>query len=226
MAARTAIRWEDISRDAESLFRIWTDGREVDWARKSWEALSKRGLTSYSNQIEWTRVMVRLMTLAAIYRDFCELAFDEVHEPEHAVWADELCLSSFRIAQCVGPQFHDDQRAEETQLLEDALAELLAGARSEIHGVLRAEFGDDSLLFVSLWNTVEYWRSEDLEAAGTGSTSVDTDIERDGDNQSNQQRPTIEIDWLENACGILNGDITRQKLAAHNWIHEGMQSVH
>jgi len=31
----------------------------------------------------------------------------------------------------------------------------------QIHMALQEEFGDDSLLFVSLCNTVEYWRDED-----------------------------------------------------------------
>jgi hypothetical protein len=82
MAERSAVRWDDISREAESILRIWTDSREVEWAKKSWEALGKRGLTSYSNQIERTCVLVRLISLAAIYIDFCELAFDEAHEDQ------------------------------------------------------------------------------------------------------------------------------------------------
>ena len=62
MPERSVAWWEDVSRHAESMFRVWTDGRELDWAKKSWDALGKRGLTSYSNQIEWTCVMVRLWT--------------------------------------------------------------------------------------------------------------------------------------------------------------------
>jgi len=73
MGERCTVWWEDISEDAASLFRVWTEGRELHWAKKSWEALGKRGLTSYADEVERARVVVRLMTLAAIYRDFCEL---------------------------------------------------------------------------------------------------------------------------------------------------------
>ena len=150
-----------MSRDAESIFCVWTDARELDWAKKSWEALAKCGLTSFASQVERTRVMVRLMALAGMYRDFCELAFDEVHDPAYPLWADELCLSTFRLAQCVGSRFGADEGRDDQCLLEEALVELMEEARSQIHMALREEFGDDSLLFVSLWNTVEYWRDGD-----------------------------------------------------------------
>lgn len=222
MAERSAVRWEDVNREAESIFRIWTDAREVEWAKQSWKVLSKHGLTSYSNQIEQTRVMVRLMALAAIYRDFCELAFDEVHEPEYTVWADELCLSSFRIAQCVGPQFHDDEPAEEKKLLDGAISELLAEARSEIYEALRSEWGDDSLLFVSLWNTVEYQRNEPDSTWAENPANVVP--EKGGQSAPSDQGG--EIDWLEDAGYILNSETTWKKLAAFSWIEQGMQSVH
>jgi hypothetical protein len=193
---KSSVRWEDVHSEAESIFRVWTDARELDWAKKSWEALGKRGLTSYANQVEWTRVIVMLMTLAAIYRDFCELAFDEVHEPDYSVWASELCIGAFRVAQCVGSQFDADEDRDDQSLLEGALIELMQEARSQIHMALREEFGDDSLLFVSLWNTVE------------------------------KPQQNAETNWLDDAGWILNNDVTGQKLAAHNWIAEGMHSLH
>jgi hypothetical protein len=222
MSERSAVRWEDISREAESIFRIWADSREVEWAKKSWEALGKRGLTSYSNQIERTRVLVRLISLAAIYMDFCELAFDEAHNHEYVSWAEELSVSSFRVAQCVGSEFEQDREAGEEELLEGALLELMAVARSEIHEALRSEWGDDSLLFVSLWNTVEYQRNE---LASTWAENAANLVPEKG----GQSAPSVqggEIDWLEDAGYILNSETTWQKLAAFSWIEQGMQSVH
>jgi hypothetical protein len=215
------VRWGDVSRDAEGIFRVWTDARELDWAKKSWASLVKRGLTSYADEVGRTRVMVRLMALAAMYRDFCELAFDEVHDPAYPLWADELCLSTFRVAQCVGSQFGADEGRDDQCLLEEALVELMEEARSQIHMALREEFGDDSLLFVSLWNTVEYWRDGD---------DGETEPKRAGtERQSeckNGPKENAEIDWLDDAGWILNNDLTGQKLAAHNWIVEGMRSLH
>jgi hypothetical protein len=219
MAERCVVWWEDVSRDAEPIFRVWTDARELEWAKESWEALAKRGLTSYSDQVERTLVFVRLMALAGIYLDFCELAFDEIHDAAYTMWASDLSLSTFRVAQCVGSQFSKDEEADDDQLLEDALRNLMDKARSDIHQALRSKFGDDSLLFVSLWNTVEYERGE-LDTAGTGNVAPE---------RSDQTNHDIEkgwIDWREEAGGILNCEITGQKLAAFTWIQEGMQSLH
>jgi len=219
------VSWTDVSRDAESIFCVWTDARELDWAKKSWEALAKSGLTSFANQVERTRVMVRLMALAGMYRDFCELAFDEVHQPDYSLWADELCLSTVRVAQCAGSQFGADEGRDDQCLLEEALVELMEEARSQIHMALRKEFGDDSLLFVSLWNTVEHSRDED-----DGERETEPKPRRSGTEEQseceNSPKQNAEIDWLDDADWILNNDLTGQKLAAHNWIVEGMRSLH
>jgi len=79
-----------------------------------------------------------------------------------SLWADELCLSTFRVVQYAGPQFRADEDRDDECLLEEALMELMEEARSQIHVALREEFGNDSLLFVSLWNTLEYRRDEDI----------------------------------------------------------------
>jgi hypothetical protein len=224
MAERSVIEWQQVARDANSIFRVWENDRELQWAEKSWHALAIKSLTSYHNQVERTLVMIRLMALAAIYRDFCELAFDEVHEPEYSAWADELQLSTFRLAQCAGTGFEGENEAEDDELLECALTQLMAKARSEIHHALRAEFGDDSLLFVSLWNTVEYWRPEGTAVQETKGQSEKQEHATDHSKAPEAQQ--AEIDWLDDADGILNTDITAQKLAAHNWIKQGMQSLH
>ena len=193
------------------------------WAKKSWDGLGKRGLTSYSSQIEWTRVMIRLMALAGIYRDSCELAFDEVHEPEYTIWAGELSLSTFRVAQCVGHEFRKEEDADDAELLESALSPLMETARSEIHKVLLAEFGGESLLFVSPWNTVDYGGNEDPELLEND--SEDADVDQESEVQRRQTRSNVDIDWRENADSILH-DVTGQKLAAFLWIQEGMYEVH
>jgi hypothetical protein len=222
MAERYVVWWDDVSREAEPIFRMWTDARELEWAKESWEALGKRGLTSYSDEVERTLVFVRLMALAGIYLDFCELAFDEIHDAAYTMWASDLCLSTFRVAQCVGPQFSKDEDADDNQLLEDALRELMDKARSDIHEVLRSKFGDDSLLFVSLWNTVECERNE----LGMPVTRNSADVAPESSDQTNREVEKGRIDWREDAGGILNCEITGQKLAAFTWIEQGMQSLH
>lgn len=222
MTERRVAWWDDVARDANSMFRVWSDGRELDWAKKSWEALSKRGLTAYSNQIEWTRVMVRLMALAAIYRDFCELAVDEIHEPEYTYWADDLSVTAFRVAQCVGSEFRKDEEVASGDLLESALLELMETARTEVHKVLLTEYGGESLLFVSLWNTVEYERAEDLEPEET-----DEDLEngQDEDDLKLPSQLAADINWRQNASSIVN-NVTGEKMKAFEWIQQGMPALH
>src|SRR4051812_25557705 len=105
MNERRVVEWKDVARDAELLFDVWTEGHELYWAMKCWQALVQKGLASYSNQLEYTLVLIRLIALAQMYKDFCDLAFYEYHDSEHNKWADELGLSNFRIAQCVGSDF-------------------------------------------------------------------------------------------------------------------------
>ncbi len=148
-----------------------------------------------------------------------ELAFDEVHDPDYSLWADELCLSTFRVAQCVGAQFDADEDRDDECLLEAALIKLMDEVRSQIHQALREEFGDDSLLFVSLWNTVEYRRDEDIREPESKLLA--------GDGRTDEHaKHSTEIDWLEDADWILNTEATGQKLAAHEWIAEGMHNLH
>jgi len=210
MVELRTIQWEEVSESADSLFRVWTDGRELQWAKRCWLALSKHRLTSYTNQVERASVIVRLIALADIYRKFCDLAFDEAYEPEYTVWAGELNLEVFRVAQYVGPQFEGDEGEDTENLFDQALLKLVEYAKSPIYQALKAEFGDDSFLFVSLWNTVDHEKNN-------------------GDGTSAQQKITTvdegrEIDWAEDAYSILNVELAGQKQQAFNWVCNGFRS--
>jgi hypothetical protein len=72
------VAWTDIPKEVrDTLFRVWTDTRELLWAEKCWGYLDKRGLTAYSNEVAKVRVLIRLMSLAEIYREFCDRAWEE-----------------------------------------------------------------------------------------------------------------------------------------------------
>jgi hypothetical protein len=204
MGELRTVEWEEISDMAESLFRVWTDGREMEWAKKSWRALCRDKLTSYKDKVEKTGAMIKLIALADIYRGFCRQAFDESYDPEYAVWAREVNLNAFRVAQCVGPQFERDEEADDNRLLDWALSHLIEEARPALYEVLKAEFGDDSLLFVSLWSTADYERNEN---------GCD-----DGEVRASEHR---EIDWAEDAYWILNTELTGEKQRAFNWVCQG-----
>lgn len=204
MGELRTIQWEEISDMAEPLFRVWTDGREIEWAKKSWLALSKRNLTSYSDQVEQAKVILKLIALADIYREFCQQAFDESYESEYTVWAGELDLNIFRVAQCVGPQFEREEEADDQTLLDSAISRLVGEARPIIYDALKAEFGDDSLLFVSLWSTADFGRDEDRREDGKPRADQDAGI-----------------NWAEDAYWILNTDLTGEKQRAFDWVRQG-----
>jgi hypothetical protein len=64
---------------------------------------------------------------------------------------------------------------------------------------LKQEFGDDSILFVSLWSTADYERDE---------------------NGAHEK----EIDWTEEAYWVLNTELTGEKQRAFNWVCQGFRS--
>lgn len=162
MTACSKIAWSDISQSAEEIFHVWGEEqheRELNWAKAAWNGLQKKGLTAYASEIEKALVLVRLITLATIYREFCEVAWEEVFEPEHSIWADELGISPVRVGQLLGSnQMVDD--SDDSDLLETGLAHLIDQNRPEIYKALAAHFGGRTGIFVSLWKIVEFDEDE------------------------------------------------------------------
>ncbi len=152
-AKSSRVTWKDVSDAASSMFRIWSGQPELRWGRAAWKVLGRRGLTEYSDEIERTKVLVRLMSLVTMYQEFCGLAWEEWHEPEYEMWATELGMSPFRIGQLVSPEFQRDTEEETERLVEQALADLVEKARAEVYEALTNGFSGDSMLFVSLWKS-------------------------------------------------------------------------
>ena len=222
--ANAKVAWTDIPKGVrDTLFRVWTDARESFWAEKCWGYLDKRRLTTYSNEVAKVRVLVRIMSLAEIYREFCDRAWEEQYDCELVVWASELDLNRFRLAQCVGATFEEYTVDDDDELYGAALVSLAEEARREIYDVLIQEFGSKSYLFVSLWNTNDF-QGEDEAYVGEGEDEPDQPerlttkrtIGTDGSN-----REETEINWLEGAEAILR-DVTPDKMCAYEWINQGM----
>jgi len=191
--------WEDPS---VSMFDVWVGQPELAWARKAWVALERNGLTLFSNELERTKVLIRAMTLGTIYREFCDLAHDEAWDSENLIWAEEMGLNSFRVAQLIGndPEFSPDDDATESSLLDSALHSLIDDERGNICKALCEEFGGESMLFVSLWNSMYHEKSPDDD-------------------------PDDDEGFPESPEDVLNSDVTGEKLRAFSWISEGMPRV-
>jgi hypothetical protein len=222
------IRWTDVTEGArDSLFRVWTDARELLWAEKSWGFLEKHGLTTYSSEVSKVPVLVRLMSLAEIYREFCDRAWDEQHDCELVDWASEIDLNRFRLAQYVGSKFEESTCDDEEELLSSALMSLAEEARAGIYHVLVEEFGSESYLFVSLWNTVEFRRKDDEPESYFEDDDPDQSEEETMQQQLvlNREKPEqTEIHWLKDAETILSA-VTSDKMSAYEWIEGGIPRV-
>ena len=189
--------WEDPS---VSMFDVWIGQPELAWARKAWAALERRGLTLFSNELERTRVLIRAMALGTIYREFCDLAFDDAWDTEYPIWADEMGLNSFRVAQLIGDEFKLDDDDDESGLLESALYSLIDDERGDICKALCEGFDGESMLFVSLWNSMY-------------------------DEKSPEDDPGDDEGFPESPEDVLNSNVTGEKLRAFSWINEGMPRV-
>jgi hypothetical protein len=69
--------WDGLPLDPARIFDVWIDGSELAWARHAWSVLAEAGLTDADDEVERITAVVRLLALAAIYRDFCARAFEE-----------------------------------------------------------------------------------------------------------------------------------------------------
>lgn len=143
--------WPDVSVAAQEIFRIWTSAssRELNWANTGWIALGRAGLTTYSDEVKKTLVLVRFLTLGTIFREFCELARDEVFDPCIYLWADALEIEPIQVGQALGPDNLNESNGNLS--LEGAIYELMDQNRSEIVSALVKYFGNESSLFLSLW---------------------------------------------------------------------------
>jgi hypothetical protein len=186
MPSCTELTWTDLSRAAQQIFHIWTDHHveELLWASSAWTALLKAGLTSYSSEVEKTLVLVRLITLAAMYHEFADRAWEEYFTPDYVDWAEQLEIDEVNVDELLGP---DEMRdSVDPCLFRERLQFLVNLSRHEIYEALIAHFGDDSRIFAALWKI---------------------------------QEPE------EDEYFILNED-TLDKMAAFDWINQGMKELH
>lgn len=227
---RTMLSWDDLS-GTEEIFSVWVDGDEIEWAKKSWEILSAHGLTEYENEIERCLVLIRLLCLGVMYREFCYFAWDEYPDIDLADWADEAGINSFRIAQIVGNEFEPDLDGSERELLEEALKRLILREHSRVYRALVEGFGGKSMLFASLWLTMEKGAMADGWDDEEGEENEDDHYEQnsfsfsllDGEEEENEHDLTYE-DRLKNESvlrSVLN-DVDANKLRAYAWVEEGM----
>jgi hypothetical protein len=155
MATRIDLPWTDFSPATLEIFHIWTDRQEEElrWASSAWTALNKAGLTAYSNEVEKTIVLIRLITLAAMYHEFADRAWQEYFSPDYVDWAEQLEIRETDVRELLSPG--DSFDSDDDSHFRDRLQFLINLSRLEIYKALAAHFGDDSGIFVALWRIQE-----------------------------------------------------------------------
>lgn len=85
------VRYEDFEGFLRDLFSTWVGGGERAWVRFAWSVLERDGMTAYEDEAGRNLVVVRLLALSALGREFYAQAFEEgesyVEYQESASWA-------------------------------------------------------------------------------------------------------------------------------------------
>ncbi len=191
------LTWDELSEVVKPLFDVWEGQPELRWAKQAWTHLTSRGLASYSNDFEKCRTKIRLMALAAFYRDFCYLAWDLAAYPTYDLWAELLEISKVLVGQLIGSDAELSTEEDEETLFQEVLRKLVRSERQEVFGALVNAYGNTSSLLVALWNSNKDHESKDCDFGVEGCNNCE-----------------------QSADQILNYDI-EEKGPAFTWLEQG-----
>ena len=172
--------WKNIESFAKNNFNIWSNDGQFIFAEQAWRAIVDAGLADYTDEIERHRVLIRLMTIATFYGEFCDLVFDEYFcRDEILDWLDdEEMFCSIRIWQIIGERFYKDEKISGNRMiwhdgddcskrtysdyLIEALNEIIDECRDEVFKAMKKGFGGEVELFIALYVTA-YTREDGTE---------------------------------------------------------------
>ncbi len=155
MNDKKMLTWDEVSSFASGKFDVWANNAGTLWAEKAWNMIIKAGLADYEDEIERHIVVVRLLTLAVMYNEFCDLVWDEYFDygiiGSYDWMTDENFFNPIRVRQLIGQDFYTDEvinEEDEDSVLSQAIIELIDKQRPIVYNVLKKGFGFD--LFFSL----------------------------------------------------------------------------
>lgn len=213
--------WEDIKKiSGDALFDIYADHSDRNWARIVWKSLERRGLADYATPEEKHRILLRLMTLAAICQEFCYIAWKEGEYPPLADWADAMGMIPTLVTHIAGGSFTaqlEMEKDEEDAVYDEALKGAVEHLRPEIFRHMVDMFGGKALLFASLWKMGQSGYPD----ARTDSTPPAV---RDWDQWRNEDLMNGEAEFSETIADVLN-EVDPEKMEAFEWVDNGMPAV-
>jgi hypothetical protein len=161
--------WEEVEPVAKKVFRIWTFGTEVQWARKAWSILTEKGLATYSNSTEKCLCVLRFIAMCDVYLDFVTIAFDEDHASDYSEWMREFECSPITLGVLLSRFGMDTDTDIED---EDFIIGCLAGSvRKETVQALVDGFGGISGFFQAAWLST-FGKETAQEEAGSALNEV------------------------------------------------------
>lgn len=178
---RTESNWEEFEDTAAEIFNVWMDGTELEWAKAVWVKLAEAGLTDYETELERTEVCIRLMTLGAIYHDFCHIAWEEGDIPSFCDWAESFAIQASQVgrlleAACPAGFVESEAGCDEIEFLEQAYLVLTDAERLNIHRALSPVPETDApKVYLALHCTRRVSEEEDGDAwdvTGTNSAAL------------------------------------------------------
>lgn len=186
----------DLLQVARTLFNVWYDGSETEWAAYMWSILEKAGLTKYDDEVERTVVVGRLIALAGISREFAARAWSEGDSGE---WRDAVqgavlegdyplldAVVVGRLAEQNGLLAEEGYPGRES--VPGLMIEVAKHEWNAVASALAADLGE-SLLFASLWKT------PDGEARYPLPGEVLNEILNNPDEEM-----YAPFDWVQNGC--------------------------
>lgn len=151
------IPWDEVSSAAASMFRVWRDGGELEWAEECWGHFQKVGLADEDTVLSRTSSLIRLVTLARIYEEFAGFAWEESSETPVDFLAEHLKIDRVALgiigARAEPKEFDDNFDDDEYQLYETALRAASNAQRKDIHLCLCAAYGGEIMLYSRMSRT-------------------------------------------------------------------------
>lgn len=148
------ITWNKISDYEQLLFGVWARDEPNQWVKRAWYALEKEGLTEYGDESEKQYILLRLLTLATFYHEFCGLAFDMYVDRESLTleWiqqgvANRLQLWSLNEVQT---RYNREDFDDPYDGIVEFVCDLIDGLRAIVYNAMVQEFDSDYELFKAM----------------------------------------------------------------------------
>lgn len=154
-----SVDWTVFTGAADRVFNVWSGHPELEWAKTAWSHLRNHDLTRYSNERERHIVLLRFLTLGGVYRDFCQLAWDESVDKDYAYWAEPLKLDEGILAR-LHEELEEGHSLDELRSWE-AWESIVESQRPVVVAAIMNGFGGEIDLIRSLWNSKDH---EDFDA--------------------------------------------------------------